>query len=162
MSEVGGFIIWQSKFLHIFLLFIYFLSYININMQWSTTDSSGILELAMAGDADGLRQYLLHHPEAVNLKDSEHGNVALHIAASKGRVDMVQIIAKYGGVDFNAKVIDFCVLSCEFISMLCLLNIIITLNRTYLETLRYIMLSIEVEERSYSYFYRELVGLMLM
>ena len=54
------------------------------------------VELAISGDIDEFQSHLDANKDLINVKDEEHGNVPLHIAASKGNMEMVHYLVRKG------------------------------------------------------------------
>jgi ankyrin repeat protein len=54
------------------------------------------IELAISGDLDELQSRFEANKDLINVKDEEHGNVPLHIAASKGNMEMVHYLVRKG------------------------------------------------------------------
>lgn len=66
------------------------------------SDSAEFMSMALDGDLERLKEYMVRFPEVVNLHDKNHGNVALHVASSKGNIDMMSLLLRYGA-DYNIK-----------------------------------------------------------
>jgi ankyrin repeat protein len=54
------------------------------------------IELAISGDLDELQSHIDANKDIINVKDEDHGNVPLHIACSKGNIDMVHYLVRKG------------------------------------------------------------------
>lgn len=57
------------------------------------------IEIAIEGDTERMNDFLNTYPELLNMKD-ERGNVALHVASSKGLRGMTELLIRKGG-DIN-------------------------------------------------------------
>mmetsp|Transcript_24477 Transcript_24477/g.40817 ORF Transcript_24477/g.40817 Transcript_24477/m.40817 type:complete len:308 (+) Transcript_24477:169-1092(+) len=65
----------------------------------STSDvpeASALIGMALAGDMERVSEFVAVHPELVNAKDKDNGNVALHIASSKGNAAMASLLIRHG------------------------------------------------------------------
>jgi hypothetical protein len=60
------------------------------------SDPSIFIGLALGGDAEKFKDYMESYPEVINLKDKDHGNVALHVASSKGNLEMASMLLRRG------------------------------------------------------------------
>ena len=60
------------------------------------SDPSEFIGIALSGNIDKFRDYISLCPDVVNLKEKEHGNVALHIASSKGNIQMASLLLSKG------------------------------------------------------------------
>ena len=60
------------------------------------------MRLAIHGDVLGMDEFLEKHPDAVNLKEEENGNVPLHVASSKGNLALVRLLLNRGA-DIDAQ-----------------------------------------------------------
>lgn len=60
------------------------------------SDPSEFIGLALSGDIDKFREFISVYPDVVNLKEKEHGNVALHVASSKGNLSMASLLMSRG------------------------------------------------------------------
>lgn len=54
------------------------------------------IELAISGDLDEFQSHIDANKDLLNVKDEDHGNVPLHIAASKGNIEMIQYLVRKG------------------------------------------------------------------
>ena len=54
------------------------------------------IELAMSGDLDEFQKFIEEHPDMVNTKEESHGNVALHVACSKGNLPLIGLLLRKG------------------------------------------------------------------
>ncbi len=59
-------------------------------------DPDIFIPLVHRADIDGILHYLHKFPEIVNLKDKINGNIGLHIAASKGYVQIISLLLQRG------------------------------------------------------------------
>jgi ankyrin repeat protein len=60
------------------------------------SDPSELIGLALGGDIDRVRECLSVCPDVVNQKEKDHGNVALHVASSKGNLSMASLLLSKG------------------------------------------------------------------
>lgn len=60
------------------------------------SDPSVFIDYAIKGDMDSFIDYMSSFPEVVNIREKENGNVALHVASSKGSVNMVSLLLSRG------------------------------------------------------------------
>jgi hypothetical protein len=60
------------------------------------SDPSEFIGIALSGDIERFREYISVHPDIVNTKEKDNGNVALHIAASKGNTQMASYLLSKG------------------------------------------------------------------
>lgn len=65
-------------------------------MKRPSADPEEFLPLIIRGDSQGVIDYLINFPDIVNLKDKIHGNIGIHIAASKGFTQMLQVLIARG------------------------------------------------------------------
>ncbi|KAJ1385642.1 ankyrin repeat-containing domain protein, partial [Ochromonadaceae sp. CCMP2298] len=63
------------------------------------SDPSQFIGFALSGDLARVRELVSTFPDLVNMKESEHGNVALHVAASKGNEHMSNLLLSLGAND---------------------------------------------------------------
>ena len=54
------------------------------------------IQYALRGKIDDLKQYVVFYPEVVDMKDQRNGNVALHLAASKGNIPLCAFLFQRG------------------------------------------------------------------
>jgi hypothetical protein len=59
-------------------------------------DPAQFIGYALSGDLGKVREISSAFPDIVNLKESEHGNVALHVASSKGNEHMSNLLLSMG------------------------------------------------------------------
>ena len=55
-----------------------------------------------SGDIDTLREYLIIFPEVVDMRESVHGNVGIHIASSKGNIPLLSLFVSKGIVSASS------------------------------------------------------------
>lgn len=60
------------------------------------SDPSEFIGIALSGDIEKFRDYISVYPDIVNVKEKDNGNVALHIASSKGNVQMASLLLSKG------------------------------------------------------------------
>lgn len=60
------------------------------------SDPSEFIGIALSGDIDKFREYVSIYPDVINVKEKEHGNVALHVASSKGNLSMASLLMSRG------------------------------------------------------------------
>jgi len=60
------------------------------------SDPSEFIGIALSGDIEKFRDYISVYPDIVNVKEKYNGNVALHIASSKGNVQMASLLLSKG------------------------------------------------------------------
>lgn len=65
-------------------------------MKRPSADPEEFLPLIIRGDSQGVIDYLINFPDIVNIKDKIHGNIGIHIAASKGYTQMLQVLLARG------------------------------------------------------------------
>lgn len=58
------------------------------------------IHITMSGELDNFKNYMIQHPAIINIKEPDFGNVALHIACSKGFISMVSLLLR-SGADCN-------------------------------------------------------------
>ena len=58
------------------------------------------IHITMSGELDNFKNYIIQYPSIINIKEPDFGNVALHIACSKGFISMVSILLR-SGADCN-------------------------------------------------------------
>lgn len=63
------------------------------------------VRITFNGDLESFKQYLMIHPDVINIKEPEYGNVSLHIACSKGYISMVSLLLR-NGADCNIQGIN--------------------------------------------------------
>jgi ankyrin repeat protein len=54
------------------------------------------IELILRGNVEEFKELMMKYPQAVNLKERAHGNVPLHVAASKGDSNLVSFLIRLG------------------------------------------------------------------
>lgn len=59
-------------------------------------DPAELIELTLVGDLESFKNYLVNHPEVINIKETTNGNVALHVASSRGNPSMVSLLLSKG------------------------------------------------------------------
>lgn len=60
------------------------------------SDPSEFIGVALTGDLEKVRECLSICPDMVNMKEKDHGNVALHVASSKGNLSMASLLLSKG------------------------------------------------------------------
>lgn len=60
------------------------------------SDPSEFIGIALTGDIERVRECLSVCPDMVNQKEKDHGNVALHVASSKGNLSMASLLLSKG------------------------------------------------------------------
>lgn len=60
------------------------------------SDPSEFIGVALSGDLEKVRECLSVCPDMINLKEKDHGNVALHVASSKGNISMASLLLSKG------------------------------------------------------------------
>lgn len=60
------------------------------------SDPSEFIGVALSGDIEKVRECLSVCPDMINLKEKDHGNVALHVASSKGNLSMASLLLSKG------------------------------------------------------------------
>lgn len=54
------------------------------------------IELILRGSIEEFKEYMLRNPQLVNTRDRNHGNVPLHVASSKGDVQLISFLLRTG------------------------------------------------------------------
>lgn len=65
-----------------------------------TIDPKKLIQLTMQGDYDTIRDYLYDYPHSIDMKEPEHGSVGLHVASSKGNMELIKLFHNRGA-NFN-------------------------------------------------------------
>jgi ankyrin repeat protein len=60
------------------------------------SDPSEFIGIALSGDMEKVRECLSVCPDMINQKEKDHGNVALHVASSKGNLSMASLLLSKG------------------------------------------------------------------
>ena len=61
-----------------------------------------LLELTMLGDFNMVRDYIYDYPTSLDMKEPDHGSVALHVAGSRGNLELITLFHNRGA-NFNAQ-----------------------------------------------------------
>jgi ankyrin repeat protein len=59
-------------------------------------DPELVIQYTLRGRMEELKEYLYQYPEAIDLKDGRNGNVAIHLAASKGNLPLMNFLVSKG------------------------------------------------------------------
>lgn len=65
-------------------------------------DISEFIKITLNGELERFKDYMFSYPKVINMKDPEHGSVALHCACSKGFMAMVSLLVR-NGADCNVQ-----------------------------------------------------------
>jgi hypothetical protein len=55
-----------------------------------------VLDMILQGDIEEFKQFVVRNPSAINLQDRQNGNVALHIAVSRGDLGLTTFLLRSG------------------------------------------------------------------
>jgi len=96
------------------------------------------IKITMSGELENFKNYMLQHPTIINIKEPDYGNVALHIACSKGYISMVSLLLR-SGADSNIQGIIFMV-----IMILLLIIILMMITMIVMMIVEIMMMIVEI------------------
>ncbi len=57
---------------------------------------SRLFELALQADLDIIKDYIYDYPQSIDMKEPQSGSTAMHVAASKGNLELISLLHQRG------------------------------------------------------------------
>jgi len=75
-----------------------------------SADPKQLIELCLEGDLEAVDKFLIAHSDMINIKEEQYGNVALHVAASRGNIPLLELLIRRGaslGIQVSKEISKF-------------------------------------------------------